>query len=261
MKWLIIGLFIGIVSFIPGISGGTILYMSGEYENFAYYLKEYKKHKGILLMLVLGLLLGVFGFAKVIEMCFNNFPQMTLLFFSYLIILTLPSFIKDKHIKIKPLYVFLGFVFLLFISYLVPEQSLVINEYPKFNLMFFILFALCGFLDGFITIIPGISGSMVMMILGPYYLYKSFCANAFNKPILLLFLTGYFIGDLLGIILGANITTKLFNKKKDITHSIILGMVISSIAIIMPISSVLSLPSLILFVIAFIIMEWISLNS
>ena len=82
MKYFIIGLLIGIVSFIPGISGGTILYLSGEFVNFTFYLAHFKKYYKYLLFLLLGGLVGILTFAKIIEFGFRTFPNALKLFFA-----------------------------------------------------------------------------------------------------------------------------------------------------------------------------------
>ena len=88
-------------------------------------------------------------------------------------------------------------------------------------------------LDGFITILPGISGSMVMMILGPYYLYKSFLAKI--NLIYVLPLSLYLIGDLLGIYLGSLFANKMLSKHRNEFISTLLGMMFTSTIILFPI--------------------------
>ena len=207
MKYIIIGLFIGIVSFIPGISGGTILYLSGEFKNFTTFLSNPRQYYKYIIYLLLGGLIGILGFAKIIEICFITIPNLTKLFFAYLVLCSIP------------------------------------------------LFIICGFIDGFITVIPGISGSMIMMILGPYYLYKSISANVLTHPIYLIPLLFYFLGDFSGIALGAKFTTKFINKFHNISNSLILGFIVASLFIIIPLSEVISIQGFMVFFIAYILIN------
>lgn len=259
MKWFIIGLFIGIVSFIPGISGGTILYLSGEYDNFTLYLSNIKKYSSYLLFLLMGGLIGILSFAKVIEFSFSFYPNATKILFAFLVIFSLPKFIKDENIKFKFLPFIISFFFLYTLSFF--TNSNVLTSIPNININFCIFFSLCGFLDGFITIIPGISGSMIMMILGPYYLYKTICANVLNNPVLFIPLFIYFIGDFLGIFLGAKFTSQIIKKNPNTIHSAILGFILASLIVIIPFSDFLNFESLIILLISFILTNFISLKD
>lgn len=257
MKYFIIGLLIGLVSFIPGISGGTILYLSGEFVNFTFYLSHFKKYYQYLLYLLLGGLVGILTFAKVIEFGFATFPNALKLFFAYLVIFSLPSFLKKEKTKIKIIPFLLAFSFLFFLTKLIPSSPLIYRDIT-ITFPFLIFFTLCGFLDGFITIIPGISGSMIMMILGPYFLYKSISAQVLTNPLLFIPLFGYFLGDFTGIFLGAKFTSLILNKNKSLSHSLIFGLVISSILIIMPFAEIITIPGLIVLCLAYIIMQFIN---
>lgn len=252
MKYFIIGLLIGIVSFIPGISGGTILYLSGEFANFTFYLTNFQKYYKYLLFLLLGGLVGILTFAKIIEFGFATFPNALKLFFAYLVLFSLPAFLKKEKVKFKILPFLFSFSFLFFLTKLIPSSPLIYQDIT-ITIPFLIFFTLCGFLDGFITIIPGISGSMIMMILGPYFLYKSISAQVLTNPILFLPLFGYFLGDFTGIFLGAKFTSLILNKYKTISHSLILGLVISSILIIIPLTEIFTIPGFIVLLLAYIL--------
>lgn len=260
MKYFVIGLLIGIVSFIPGISGGTILYLAGEFNNFTLYLTNFKKYYPYLLLLLLGGFTGIITFAKVIEFLFRYYPLAIKLFFGYLVLFSLPSFIKKEKIKFSFFPFIIAFIFLILISLKVPSFPLVINNIPL-TLSFIIFFTLCGFLDGFITIIPGISGSMIMMILGPYYLYKSICAQVISKPILFIPLIFYFLGDFIGICLGAKFTNRFINKYPKLSHSFILGFIVASILIIIPYTEIYKLSGLIILSLAYLIYQIIFLKD
>ena len=260
MKWLIIGLLIGIVSFIPGISGGTIMYLSGEFDNFTYYLSNIKKYYSKILLLLIGALIGVITFAKMLEYLFRYYPNITKLFFAYLVLFSLPEFFKKRNMKLKVPYIIIAIIILFLLNMIVPTTPMVINNI-NISIPLLICLFFFGFLDGFITIIPGISGSMIMMILGPYYLYKSISANVLNKPILFIPLLIYFLGDFLGIFLGAKFTTKVINKYPNISNSLILGFIVASIFIILPISEIITIPGFIALLFAYILISLTTLNT
>lgn len=239
MKSFITGLFIGIVSLIPGISGGTILVLFNQFEEFTTILTNRKEKEDYIYLfkLLLGISLGALLFAKIIEYLFTKIPYETLLVFSLIIIYSLPSLIKNEkeqnHLS-KPLII-LGMIIILLLNLLSVNDSLVLNNLPDITLIFIIIFCFYGAIDGFITILPGISGSLVMMILGPYFLYKSILANVtFDTLYLLIPLAFYLIGDLIGIYLGSITSKFLLSKAPKFFMSLIIGMVIMSTFVVMP---------------------------
>lgn len=260
MKTFIIGLLVGITSFIPGISGGTIFYLSGELDNLVIYFKNIKKYYLKLFILFLGAILGIIFFSPLMELLFKKYPNITKLFFAYLVLNTLPNFIKKIKVKInKPLFI-LAFLLLIIINYFLKVNTLV---YANINItfIFLIFFTICGFLDGFITIIPGISGSMMMMILGPYYLYKSISANILNNPIYLIPLLFYFLGDVVGIIIGSIFTNNIIKKYESISNSLIMGFIVASIFIIIPFKEVVTIEGFIILLISYILSNIFIINA
>ncbi len=260
MKYFIVGLFIGIASFIPGISGGTILYLSGEFTNFTKHLENFRQDYPYLIQLIIGGFVGIITFAKVMEFCFLSFPYSTKIFLAFLVLLSLPTFYHQQKFKFHLFPFLFGFISLLWLAKLVPSTPTVITHFPRLSLPFLAFLALCGSLDGFITIIPGISGSMIMMILGPYYLYKSISANVLNKPLLIIPLISYFIGDFTGIWLGSKFTTKIMQKYHHFCHSLIWGFIMSSLIILLPWNHLISLNTLILFLIAYLLSKLLIKN-
>ena len=110
--------------------------------------------------------------------------------------------------------------------------SPVVVNYPKLTIPFLITFAFYGLIDGILTITPGVSGSMVMMMLNVYYLYKSYAANIWTTPIFLLPLSLYLLFDGLGIIVGSKINAYFLKKNRNKFLSLIWGFVIMSLIII-----------------------------
>ena len=239
-SFFIIGFLVGVVSLIPGISGGTIIFISKKYEEINYAIANYKKHKKEILVLVSGIVFGAFVFARIAEWCFKYIPNETTIFFIGLVLFSLPSIKNDKKIN-KKLFL-LGALVIALTSLLAPNTPKVYTPYPKISVFFVILFGLCGVLDGFFTIIPGISGSMMMMILGPYYLLKSYLAN-FNLQnlIFLIPLSAYFLGDICGINMGSKVSLKLFKDSSSKGISLILGLVVMSLIVITPFSMFLGI--------------------
>ena len=231
------GFLVGVVSLIPGISGGTILVLLKQYENVALALSNFKEKKNQLklLNLVLGIILGAITFARIIEFCFYFFPDETLILFGGFVLFNLPALIKTEKNNFSLSFFILGMLLMSLLSFCSYNNDLVIQNYPILTINFLIIFTLCGTIDGFFTILPGISGSMVMMILGPYFLYKSYLANlSWSNIIFIIPLTCYFLGDILGLFLGGKFSLFWLKKNRKLTISLLLGMVLMSVILILP---------------------------
>lgn len=233
----LIGFLIGVVSLIPGISGGTVLVMLDKYEWFTMVitnLKE-KQNKFIILTLLIGVILGTITFARIAELLFYFFPQEILIIFGGLVLFSLKDMIKKEASDFSIKWFLVGAILMSSLSLISYNDSLVISNYPKITLIFLIWFLSCGMIDGFFTILPGISGSMIMMILGPYFLYKSYLANlSWQYLYFIIPLSFYFLGDLLGIFLGGKFSLFCLKKNRKLTMSLLWGMVLMSAILIMP---------------------------
>lgn len=232
------GFLVGVASLIPGVSGGTILVLTKKYDLITNAISHYKKKENILLIffLVLGIIVGTICFARIIELLFYFFPNGIMIIFSGFILFHLPKLIKEEKEKPKLLWFFLGMLLIYLLSFFASDVDKVIVDYPKLTPLFLLYFGFCGSIDGFFTIIPGISGSMMMMLLGPYFLYKSFLAGlSFSTIYLAIPLFFYFIGDAFGFYLGSKFSIYFINKCRRTFFSIIFGMVLMSAILILPI--------------------------
>lgn len=265
MKKFIVGFFVGAVSLIPGISGGTILFITKEFENFTYSLISKKDKKTIkyLLIFISGIIFGALICAKIIEFLFKIIPYDLLFIFSILLLVSIFSLYKEEKNNIKFKWLIIGSIIILLLAAIRPNAPYTYNTLPKINILFVLFFSICGMLDGFITILPGISGSMVMMILGPYYLYKSFLAKLnFHNLIYILPLGLYLIGDLIGIYLGSLFANKMLSKHRNEFLSTIIGMMFTSTIILIPIRHLDNLHyTIILFTILLILIKKMLINK
>lgn len=234
------GFLVGVVSLIPGISGGTILILMKQYDAVANAITHFKKkeNKIFLLLLVLGIILGTVTFAKIVELLFYFVPNCTLILFSGLVLFSIPDLIKSEKIKPNLFWLILGIFVIFILSTFNISSTPIILDFPKITPIFLICFAFCGMIDGFFTILPGISGSMVMMILGPYFLYKSYLANlSIPNLIFVIPLLCYFLGDIGGFYMGSKVSLYFLKKHRTFFMSFILGMVLMSALILLPITS------------------------
>ena len=121
IKSIFIGILIGVANIIPGVSGGTLALSLGVYEDIIYavnhILKEFKKSMKILIPLGIGAILAILCLSKLIEHCFNVYPNNTTAVFVGLIIGALPMLfkkVKGAKVDVKNIVCFIvGFSIIL----------------------------------------------------------------------------------------------------------------------------------------------------
>ena len=234
------GILMGIADAIPGISGGTIALLLGIYEeligsisNFNIYLFQNLKKKGIkycwnkingnfLLSLISGVLLSLLSFVKIFSILIQKYPLFIWSFFLGLILATL--FVINRNIK---KWNIVNFILIFIFAFLTILLSIINPSISENINLFYIL--ICGIIASSAMILPGISGSLILVILGVYTLIIN-ALNNLEYNIILVFL----IGCLIGIINFSKIIKWLFHNYRDYTFSIMLGLVIGSIYTVWP---------------------------
>jgi len=234
------GILMGIADAIPGISGGTIALLLGIYEeligsisNFNINLFKNLKNKGIkycwnkingnfLLSLISGVLLSLVSFVKIFSILIEKYPLFIWSFFLGLILATL--FVINRNIKKWDIANFILIFIFAFLTILLSIINPSISE--NINLFYILI---CGIIASSAMILPGISGSLILVILGVYTLIIN-ALNNLEYNIILVFL----IGCLIGIINFSKIIKWLFHNYRDYTFSIMLGLVIGSIYTVWP---------------------------
>ena len=230
----------GIADAIPGISGGTIALLLGIYEeligsisNFNINLFQNLKKKGIkycwnkingnfLLSLISGVLLSLVSFVKIFSILIQEYPLFIWSFFLGLILATL--FVINRNIKKWDI---VNFILIFIFAFLTILLSIINPNISENINLFYIL--ICGIIASSAMILPGISGSLILVILGVYALI----INALNNLVYNIILV-FLIGCLIGIINFSKIIKWLFHNYRDYTFSIMLGLVIGSIYTVWP---------------------------
>lgn len=234
------GAIIGIANIIPGVSGGTLAVSLGIYEvlldAIGNFFKNIKKNIKILLPIILGAAAGILSGGKLISYTLEHYKAQTLIFFIGLILGGLS--LLTKKIKNKVNYknvllfavVFALVILFNFSSFGGGKVSLETLNFGKVLSLIPI-----GFLAGGTMVVPGISGSFVMMVLGYYESIINTIANLTNFSLLahnMIVLIPFGIGVLLGIILIAKLISYLLKKYETKTYFGIIGFVLSSIVIL-----------------------------
>ena len=234
------GAVMGVSNIIPGVSGGTMAVSMGIYDRVIYALnnlfKQFKKSFREILPILIGVLIGLFAFAALIgtllgtksdEIPMTRLP--TNFAFIGLILGGLPAIYKRvnmKSAKIPGIILFLVFLALVVVLPLLnpPEARTVDHSVGTILLM-----VLLGAISSSTMVIPGISGSMIMMLLG----YYNTVINAMNDLrggdwSSLVLLLPYVVGLILGIVFIAKLMNFLLKKYAALTFCAIFGLVIGS---------------------------------
>lgn len=246
---MIKGTFIGIANVIPGVSGGTMAVSLGIYDklisSISNLLKNWKNSFAVLLPIVLGCIFGILGFTYTIEYLLSNYTFMTCMTFVGLILGGIPILVKSLRKKLHQsdssigIGGILAFLILFIMAILLPmlnSDTEVLKTFTPTPGTMISLF-LIGIITSATMVIPGVSGSLVLMILGYYYGILE-TIKSFLEALKALDVTGilngfqllipFGIGVLLGIFLIAKLITFLFERYGVQTYCAILGLIAAS---------------------------------
>lgn len=237
------GMFVGIANIIPGVSGGTMLVIFNLFDRLMYAISDiFKKRTDtrkesimLLLKVLISAGIGIILFAKLLGLSLKYIEAETIFWFMGLILFSVPIVIKQEMKGEKfniPLFI-IGFAFIISLQYLKmknPSNDANITM----NIVHFISLVIYGLISGATMIFPGVSGSMVLLVLGKYEMIRNYIDKLTSFDIeSIISLCFFAIGVILGIILSAKLTSFLLKKYKGQTVSLILGFIIAS-ALILP---------------------------
>ena len=230
----------GAADVVPGVSGGTIAFISGIYEELLNSISSFNlslfsvlKNEGFkkvwkmvngrfLLALFIGICISVLSLAKLIENLLENHPILIWSFFFGLVLASIIYIAKQIKIwNIKSyLYLIFGLIFAYYITTLNPVISQ--NSSPWF-LFLAGMIAICA------MILPGISGSFILVLLGAY----KPILNAINtKDFFSVFI--FMAGAILGLLTFSRVLKWLFSKYKNYTLALLIGFIAGSLNKIWP---------------------------
>ena len=193
----------GAADVIPGVSGGTVAFITGIYEELIDSIKSidlkafrslfsfrivdfWKKINGSFLICVLaGIVTSLLSLSKLMTYLLENHPISIWSFFFGLILVSSPLILRD--IKKWNLFTAIAFIAGIGLAYLITV--LAPTETP--TNFFFIFF--CGALAICAMILPGISGAFILLLIGKYE-YMITALIQFNMPVIIVFALGCFLG-------------------------------------------------------------------
>ena len=244
------GIIIGIANIIPGVSGGTMAVSLDIYDrlisSISHLFKNWKDSLKTLVPILVGAVVGIVAFTYTIEFLLSSYTLPTALAFIGLILGGIPGLWKSFQNGLKK-----------------QKQTLSISHAIAFVLMFALVVIILPLLQGSGTsltaiqldplsliklfiigiiasatmVIPGVSGSLILMVLGYYYLIintitifisalRTGDMESLLPNFILLFVFG--LGVLIGIFLISKAIEFLFEHYSSVTYSGILGLVIAS---------------------------------
>lgn len=232
------GALFGVANIIPGVSGGTLALTMGVYEDLinaiSHFFHDIKKSLKFLVVFGLGAALSILLMSKVISLSLDKFPFPTTLFFIGLIVGGVPLLTrKVRKSKVKPwnLLLFLITFGIVIGMAFMQEGNNVVSLTNVTPWMMLILF-LVGMIAAATMVIPGVSGSFVLMLLGFYKPIVGVVSQLTDFSQLghnMLIVIPFGFGVLVGIVLIAKLIEFLFNKYELSTYYAILGFLVASI--------------------------------
>lgn len=243
LKDFLKGILIGIANIIPGVSGGTMAVSVGIYDKLISSItglfKRFKKSILTLLPIVIGMLVGIVGLSYVITFALENYPLQTSTLFIGLIIGGLPvllTHVKGAKIRVPNVLLFIVFFAIVILMSVMNGQESSVTDIAV-NVFTMLELFVAGIIASAAMIIPGISGSLIMMILGFYNILISNISTLVSAVLTgdmagILHGVGIFLPFGLGVIVGifavAKLIEWLLQNYPILTYSAILGLVIGS---------------------------------
>lgn len=241
------GFIMGIANIIPGVSGGTLALTLGIYEQFigaiSHFFSNLKENIKFLLPIVIGIGLAILTMSNVISNCFDKYPIPTTLFFMGLVIGGIPMLTKrvakSKELKQPSSYVIALLAFSLVMVLAFSEEifggTLGNASFDNLSILGYLWISIIGMIAAATMVIPGVSGSLVLMLLGYYLPIINVIKELthFENIIPNIFVAGFFgVGVILGIVLVAKLIEWLLAKYEKKTFFGVIGFIIASVVAI-----------------------------
>ena len=234
------GIGMGAANVIPGVSGGTIALITGIFERlinaiksfnfkavkllFSFQWKAFADYTDLrfLIAIFLGIIIAIISLAKIFDYLFQNYPVYIWAYFFGLVLASVYFVGKtvDKW-KISVIITFIiGTGIAIMVSFLNPGTE-------NHNFIYLIL---CGIAAICSMILPGLSGSFILLIMGNYKLVAIDAINNLDFAILF----PVIIGAVGGLIVFSHLLSWVFKKYRNETISLLTGFILGSLSILWP---------------------------
>lgn len=241
---LVAGIVFGLANVIPGVSGGTMAVVFGLYERLidlvANLRTKWRKELPFILVFGLGAGIGILAFGKLMKWILANYPTEANAFFIGIILGSIPMLVRLTFKQGKKWHVSLANILPMLITFgiMIPmaltdtsgaKEAATAAQVTRFDLGYSLMCVLYGIIAISTMIIPGISGSFVMLLMGFYGTIIGAVAD-----LNFLVLIPFAIGCLIGLFSVTKLIKWLLAKYAEPSYSAILGFVFGSILCIFP---------------------------
>lgn len=234
------GLGMGAANVIPGVSGGTIALITGIFERlidaiksfnftalkllFTFKFAEFSKYTDLKFLIAVfsGIVIAIVSLAKLFDFLFENYPVYIWAYFFGLVLASV--FFVGKRITHWGYSVILSFI----IGTAIAIAVSVLN--PATENQGFIYLIFCGVAAICSMILPGLSGSFILFIMGNYKLVAIDAINNMDFAILL----PVIIGAVFGLIAFSHLLSWVFKRFRNQTISLLTGFIMGSVSILWP---------------------------
>lgn len=237
LRTFLVGIVLGIANVIPGVSGGTMAVVFGVYDRLiaaiTLNLKKILKDLPFLLLLGAGLVTGIILFSNIVTWLFGHWPHQTNFFFLGIILGSIPFIhvrAKGSGFKAGSWVALVLGIAVMAVMYVLDNgretgAAVITRASPEILAWLFAM----GFVAAVTMIIPGISGSFVLLILGAYETIIR-AVSDMNFPLLV----PVAFGVIAGLLLGAQLVRFLLTRFHGLTYAAIYGLVIGSLLPVFP---------------------------
>ncbi len=238
--WFIKGFGIGAANVIPGVSGGTIALITGIFERLIdslksfnlkslkllikFKFKEFSEYTDLIFLISVfsGAVVSIFTFARLLAYLFENFPVFVWAFFFGLIIASV--YFVGKTIEKINFQVIVSFIIGTGIAVWISLQN------PATENDAFLYLVLCGVIAIISMILPGLSGSFILVLMGNYQLVMIDSVNSLDFHVLL----PVALGVVIGLPAFSNVLSWIYKKFKNQTIASLTGFILGSLIILWP---------------------------
>jgi len=238
---LVKGFIMGVAFIIPGVSGGTLAVYLGIYqkliEAISNIFKDFKNSIKFLFPIFLGIAISVVSLAKLFSILLNWNSVIILFFFIGLIaggVRHIYNKAEGQELNSRKIIAFIIAFFVLLVI-IILEKVNTGSGIAYFDMKFgtYVLLVILGILASITMIVPGISGSAVLLVLGFYTaIVSNVVGNIFDFSNLvynLQVIIPFAVGAIIGVVLFSKLVEKLLRKYPKETYFAILGFIIASI--------------------------------
>lgn len=230
----------GAANVIPGVSGGTVALITGIFEKLIHSIKSFdlnalrlilsgkirmfSKHVNLdfLVAVFAGIAVSIISLAKLLDYLFNNYPVYVWAYFFGLILASI--YFVGKSISHWYISVILSMITGTAIAVLISVLSPAVEND---NFMYLVL---CGIVAICSMILPGLSGSFVLVLMGNYKLVMINAVSNFRLEILI----PVFLGALSGLLAFSHFLSWIYRKFRDQTIALLTGFILGSLSILWP---------------------------